>query len=879
MHTIAKAVFLTAAKVTLTLFLVGAGNTARTQAAPSILIPGELTMQGNTSLQQSFQLLNATPLLAVSNFTVLSLNPTLVPNSPNNLRVNWDVSYDSHTLDISPAWNQWGTAELWLTVTDQGYTVSNKITLIVEDPTPPVVPRRTIAELLSWVPAEGNAQDLMGAVAATPQNGVGYGPGKLGQAFTFDGQDDSVELRFPDPTSTVPRMWSPSAVDCWIHPSEDPTEASVIFSVGESANPMVQLALVRDALGKMTLVADFTHITNRASLVSTSSIPAGAWTHVALSLTYSAATLYVNGVSEAQFTGTIFYPRWPPFCYLGKGKGGAFRGRIDEVALYNWPPSDTDIRDICELGRVGQPVPPIILTEPAGASVGVGENVRMEVRAISHGGSPLSYQWQFNGTNLEAQTNSVLELINLTVGQSGGYSVKVSSTAGSAQSKVVELAVSGVVVWDQYGPAAAPKNLMNIIATAAAENESMALRNDGTLFWWSTGSTSVSSKNFGYTNFLDMACASDKMYLLFPNHELATVDWNGNVTSTMTNVASVSANNARVVVLKTDGRIEGWSDWIYGGPRFAIDDLTNAVTVEAGMLHHLALKADGTVAAFGAFAPDGINYGQLNVPPGLSNVVAVSGGYFHSLALKADGTLAAWGGVRSSSIYYPWTTNIPPEATNIVAIKATMWCNLALRGDGRIIQWQSDPPEPRILDLPNVVGLSAGLGHIVFLLKDGAPQVTIQPWDQNVDLGSSLSFSPKIVGKKGLQYQWRFNDLPVPGATNSSLVITSAVPANEGEYSLVASNEVGSVMSRKAKLKVVAANGTTWAMPGAMSQGTYSFSVRGTPGFSYIVQSSTNLLQWSDLQTNVPADELWEVQDPTAWETEQRFYRVKRLEP
>jgi alpha-tubulin suppressor-like RCC1 family protein len=38
---------------------------------------------------------------------------------------------------------------------------------------------------------------------------------------------------------------------------------------------------------------------------------------------------------------------------------------------------------------------------------------------------------------------------------------------------------------------------------------------------------------------------------------------------------------------------------------------------------------------------DGI--GQTDVPPGLSKVTAVSAGAVHSLALRRDGTVAAWG--------------------------------------------------------------------------------------------------------------------------------------------------------------------------------------------------------------------------------------------
>ena len=37
------------------------------------------------------------------------------------------------------------------------------------------------------------------------------------------------------------------------------------------------------------------------------------------------------------------------------------------------------------------------------------------------------------------------------------------------------------------------------------------------------------------------------------------------------------------------------------------------------------------------------DYGQSTVPAGLSGVMAVAAGDYHSLALKADGTVVAWG--------------------------------------------------------------------------------------------------------------------------------------------------------------------------------------------------------------------------------------------
>jgi alpha-tubulin suppressor-like RCC1 family protein len=84
----------------------------------------------------------------------------------------------------------------------------------------------------------------------------------------------------------------------------------------------------------------------------------------------------------------------------------------------------------------------------------------------------------------------------------------------------------------------------------------------------------------------------------------------------------------------------------------AIDDppqISQIISVASGSGHHLALKADGTVYAWGKN-----DYGQLGngntteqhtpVPvQGLTNVKAVFAGNDHSMALKHDGTLWAWG--------------------------------------------------------------------------------------------------------------------------------------------------------------------------------------------------------------------------------------------
>ena len=60
------------------------------------------------------------------------------------------------------------------------------------------------------------------------------------------------------------------------------------------------------------------------------------------------------------------------------------------------------------------------------------------------------------------------------------------------------------------------------------------------------------------------------------------------------------------------------------------------VAISTTALFTLALKADGTVVAWGY----NVN-GECNVPVGLSGVVAIATSANYSLALKADGTVVA----------------------------------------------------------------------------------------------------------------------------------------------------------------------------------------------------------------------------------------------
>lgn len=82
---------------------------------------------------------------------------------------------------------------------------------------------------------------------------------------------------------------------------------------------------------------------------------------------------------------------------------------------------------------------PVIMWMSAGATVVVGENVTLGVRAS--GQEPLTYQWRVDGAPLADATNTVLTLAAVTTAQSGAYDVVVTSPSGAVTSPVAPVVV------------------------------------------------------------------------------------------------------------------------------------------------------------------------------------------------------------------------------------------------------------------------------------------------------------------------------------------------------------------------------------------------------------------------------------------------------
>jgi len=83
------------------------------------------------------------------------------------------------------------------------------------------------------------------------------------------------------------------------------------------------------------------------------------------------------------------------------------------------------------------------------------------------------------------------------------------------------------------------------------------------------------------------------------------------------------------------------------------------------------------------------------------------------------------------------------------------------------------------------------------------PEITSEPEDLVILAGRNVNFFVGVEGVPPPAYQWRFNGVNIPSETNDHLYFVAGFTNQEGGYSVVASNEFGSVTSRVATLDII----------------------------------------------------------------------------
>jgi hypothetical protein len=212
----------------------------------------------------------------------------------------------------------------------------------------------------------------------------------------------------------------------------------------------------------------------------------------------------------------------------------------------------------------------------------------------------------------------------------------------------------------------------------------------------------------------------------------------------------------------------------------------------------------------------------------------------------------------------------------------------------------------------------------ITVLSGTPPTISGQPSGTTIALGGSTSLSV-VAGGSGLTYQWSCNGTNLSGATGSTLNLNGLQFTNSGLYSVTVSNAGGAITSQAAVVNVLPILAwqritnnlvLTWPAPFLLQSATnvtgpysdvvaafspwsptfnrpraffrlrsptvnlvptnhlpgqFSLTCQGIPGCVFVIQASTNLSTWVNLQTNCSP---FTFTDTNAAQYPRRFYRA-----
>jgi hypothetical protein len=374
--------------------------------------------------------------------------------------------------------------------------------------------------------------------------------------------------------------------------------------------------------------------------------------------------------------------------------------------------------------------PPIFVQQPASVSLLVGS--RTTLNSLATGSNPLNYQWYFQNSPMQDQTNRQLALESVTLADAGSYFVVASNVFAAATSSVAQINVNQPPVLQQ--------SLSNqVVDIGNTVTLAVAAAGSGTLSYsWQLNGVAIAGTNSTLivTNIQPAQAGYYRVTVSNPYGSLSStsrvsvlgplsgvVSWGDdsggqtNVPPNLNDIVAVAGGDFHTLALRHDGSLAAWG-YNSDGQSVVPTNALRFVSVAAGANHNLALLENGNVVAWGRN-----DSGQTNVPASAKSVLSIAAGESHSVALLSSGTIVGWGDNTYGQV--SGSANL----TGIKAIAAGRIHNLALRTTGTVVGWgyngygQTTPPQ----STSNVVAIAAGYLHSVALRSNG----TVVVWGDN----------------------------------------------------------------------------------------------------------------------------------------------------
>lgn len=211
--------------------------------------------------------------------------------------------------------------------------------------------------MVSWWRAEGNANDSIDGNNGTLSGAVTFGPGEVGQAFSFSGGEVDV------PHNANQNTGAQISIDAWIFPKSAGHGRPIMNKRTTSNVGGYTFETTHTPFGPPNGLQFVIWISGNPVVLQTppNVITINAWQHVAATYDGSTMRIYVNGVDvagQAQ-TGSIDASNQP--LVIGNNivfpGVDAFDGLIDEIELFNRSLTAAEVQSIYAAGPAGKCFP------------------------------------------------------------------------------------------------------------------------------------------------------------------------------------------------------------------------------------------------------------------------------------------------------------------------------------------------------------------------------------------------------------------------------------------------------------------------------------------------------------------------------------------